>query len=213
MTTPLYKISRSSYRADVYWPHPFKTYPGPWKPPEPEQPPGPVLIDSWPVENQNDIGSYGIRDALTGPYQAFTAPRSASLKSVKLSLKRVGNPVGEVLIGLRDASGAHPSAIPGGRIGGSKKLDVTTISTATDGSLYQFDFLVPLGLLSGQQYAIVLEKFNDGSGTTFTSPDYILVGFDFTFDASPQHSGNGGYNQGGFAPDPMADMIFYLYEP
>jgi hypothetical protein len=186
-------------------------------PTEPEPPTGPALIDSYPVENQNDIGSYGIRDALNQPYQAFTAPRDTSLKTVRLSLKRIGNPVGEVLVAIRDGSGAFPAVVPGGRISGSRKLDVSTISPdATDlaGVLYDFDFLSPVPLIGGQNYCVVLEKFNDGS-VTFTSPDYIMVGFHFTYGPPPgEHYGNGGYNQDGdFASDQTGDMIFYLYEP
>jgi hypothetical protein len=180
----------------------------------PTEPTGPALIDSWPVENQNDIGSYGIRDALTSPYQAFTAPRDCSVKTVKLSLKRIGNPVGDLVAALRDGSGEYPAVTPGGRITGSRKLDVATVTTDPDGGLYQFDFLTPVPLVGGQKYCLVLEKVSDAGGTTFTSPDYLNVGFKFTFDASPEHYGNGGYHQdGAWGADPAADMIFYLYEP
>jgi hypothetical protein len=182
-------------------------------PTDPEPPTGPVLIESWPVEGQNDIGSYGIRDALTGPYQAFTAPRNCSVKTAKLSLKRVGNPTGDLVAAFRDGVGEYPGVTPGGRIIGSKKLDVSTVTDADDGALYEFEFLAPVALIGGQKYCLVLEKVSDGSGTSFASPDYLNVGFSFTFDASAQHAGNGGFNQGAWTADDAADMIFYLYEP
>jgi hypothetical protein len=182
---------------------------------EGEVPPeGPALIDSWPVENQNDVGSYGIRDAMIGPYQAFTAPRDCSVKTVKLSLKRYGNPVGDLLAAIRDGSGEFPIVVPGGRITGSRKVDVTTISpdaTDTAGILYAFDFLTPVPLVGGQKYCVVLEKISDANGTTFPSPDYVMAGF--SFGGAAGHYGNAGSYQGDWSPDDLADMIFYLYEP
>lgn len=174
----------------------------------------PGLIDSFPVEQQNDIGSYGIRDSINQPYQAFTAPRDCQLKKATLSVRRVGNPIGEVLVAVRDGSGAFPNMVPGGRLTGSRKLDVTTITTGADGALYDFDFLSPVQLRQGQNYCVVLEKFNDGT-TTFDSPDYLMVGFHFTYGPPPgEHYGNGGYNQdGAFSSDAAGDMIFYLREP
>jgi hypothetical protein len=170
-----------------------------------------VLIDSWPVENQNSITSYGIRDAMTQPYQAFTAPSDVQLKKVRLSLKRFGTPTGEVVAAIRDGSGVYPIVTPGGRITGSKRLDVTTISTAptdTSGILYDFDFLIPVALTGGQKYCVVLEKVSDAGGTTFASPNFIMAGF---YQGSSGHYGNGGSFQGDWLMDDLADMIFYLY--
>jgi hypothetical protein len=212
MTTPDPTHIKSTWEAKVF-PTCIEATAGDGGPAPPE---GPVLIDSWPVENQNDINSYGIRDALGGPYQAFTAPRNCQLKTVKLSLQRVGNPIGDLVVAVRDGSGEYPAVTPGGRITGSRKLDVSTVSpdaTAETGILYAFDFLTPVPLVGGQKYCIVLEKVSDATGTTFTSPDYLMVGFSFTFGAETQHAGNGGYNQGGWGADDAADMIFYLYEP
>jgi hypothetical protein len=175
-------------------------------------PPEPEPFESWPVENQNDIGSYGIRDVLTGPFQAFTAPRNVLLKTVKVSLKKMGSPVGNLVVAIRDGVGEYPAVTPGGRIIGSRQVDVSTVSADENGALQTFEFLAPVSLVGGQKYCLVIEKVSDGGGTTFTSPDYLNVGFTFTFDATPQHYGNGGFNQGGWTPDDASDMIFYLYE-
>jgi hypothetical protein len=173
-----------------------------------------VLIDSCPVELQNDIGSYGLdADAASGGmdaiFHAFELTRDTKITSMKVSLKSVGTPLGaSVVCGLyNNLSGEFPNVIPiSPWLRQTTYRDMSSISP--DGGLYEFDFLLKPSLAAGK-YAISVER----SGDFTPSGSSIKVGFAFDFDnAGSIHAGNGGFHQNGiWQADDMADLIFYLY--
>jgi hypothetical protein len=186
-------------------------------PTEPEPPTGPALIDSCPVEGQNDIGSYGVDQSMDACYQAFTLAKPTILRSAKVSLKAVGGPFGGIVLGLYMSSGAFPNVKPSGSyLFPSFAVDVAEISTGADGGLVEFQFPTPGDTPAAPgTYCLSVEKQYGG----VFSVGKVMVGYNFDFGrkgkaarAGAAHYGNGGYHQAGmWGVDDMADMIFYLY--
>lgn len=185
---------------------------------DPEPPTGPALIDSCPVEQQNDIGSYGVDQSMDACYQSFTLAKPTILRSAKVSLKAVGGPgPNGIVLGLYMSSGTFPNVKPSGNyLFPSFPVPIAEIPTAAEGGLVEFQFPT-LGdtPASPGTYCLSVEKqyggvFNVGK---------VMVGYNFDFGrkgkaarAGAAHYGNGGYHQYGvWGVDDMADMIFYLY--
>jgi hypothetical protein len=185
---------------------------------EGEPPPaeGPVLIDSCPIENQNDIVSYGLytgAGSIVAIYQAFTAPKDFIPKSFKASLAKLGTVTGNLMLWLYNTTGAYPTVVP---IPGSGRpsllFDTANITDDPDGALCEFKFAeaAPFVLNAGQIYAVAIE--NHGT-LSCPSPNRVQVGFNFEFGKmGAAHYGNGGFHQAGsWMADDAADMIFYIY--
>ena len=174
---------------------------------------GPTLIDSCPVDRQNDIGSYGIMDNMQAVYQAFTAPRTAILESVKVSLRKEGNPT-SVQVKLYVGSGAFPVMIPQSTlIASTPAIPTTNVTTDPNGALYEMPFLGNPTINAGSNYCLVVERYGGG---VFYAPDKVMVGCAFDFDNNGSaHYGNAGYRNfpvNSWSADDLCDMIFYLYE-
>jgi hypothetical protein len=171
-----------------------------------------LLIESWPVENQNDINSYGIQPFGTtrGGYQAFTAVTSGKAKSAKVSLRNeLSNNVGNIVVSLHAMASSFPGAGPVfPPLAISDPVDVTTISTAANGALHKFTFsgANQIDLIAGNNYAISVTKDDRGA-----FEGEVSIGYKFGGPASG-HAGNGGYvTVTSWGPDSLCDMIFYLY--
>lgn len=185
----------------------------------PTLPAGDGLVDSCPVEKQNDISSYALDGTRAPPnmvaiYQAFTAPKDMTVHSFKVSLRKEGAPVGNLMMWLYDTTGSYPTALPipgSGRQ--SKFFDVAGVTTDPNGSLCEFLFYdaTPVQLTAGQVYAIAVEI---SPSLSLPDPSKVFVGFSFDFEGAGgnAHYGNGGYYNGTWNADDMGDMIFYLYE-
>lgn len=177
--------------------------------PPPEE--GPVVIDSCPIELQNDIGSYGLDTGAGGMdavYQAFELTEGWKVMSLKVSLKAIGAPTGGIVCGLYiGPTGEFPNVIPVSPwLRNTMPIAMSAISQ--DGGLYEFEFLIKPSLGPGK-YAVSVERQSD----FLPAGSAIKVGFNFDFDTNgAAHAGNGGFHQNGvWGADEMADMIFYLY--
>lgn len=87
-----------------------------------------------------------------GAGHVFSAASSYALASVTFNLLRQGSPTGNLRAALYAISGGLPTGAP---LATSANLDVSTISTSqTD---YVFSFTSPYSVVSGTDYAVVLE--------------------------------------------------------
>jgi hypothetical protein len=176
----------------------------------PAPPTGPQLIQSWPVENQNDIGSYGVQASMQAAYHAFTPSEDFQITSAKVSLKNVSGFVGPVTLNIYLATGVIPDAKPiGSAIMTSSNIDSAGVTSDPNGALYEATFvMLPANrqLRAGVTYCLTVQ-----SASVPAAPSALMVGFTFDFTNGAQ-AGNGGYKDAsGWGTDNACDMVFYLY--
>lgn len=187
-----YLINRSAWQAKVWWPPPYP-------PPAPVAPAGPTLIDSCPVEKQNDISTYGLgQNGVVAIYQAITCPYHLQLERITASLKNTGGADVNLTTFTYATEGVFPNVkcVPG-----TGRRSRNLVLPANAEGLFDFTFILPINLAGGQNYGICVEQLS-------TMPAPVFVGFHMGGDG---HYGNGGYYDGFWRDDPNADMIFYIY--
>jgi hypothetical protein len=182
--------------------------------PEPEVPAGPVLIYSWPVENQDDKGfSYGIMGAdegeadgfaMSSSFQALILAQGGKLASLKLWVRaQTGN--FDVLVNVYAATGAASAMTPTGPILATSDPILNSALDRVDGSLQEFLFngANQIDLQAGQPYAFVFTYV----GAFPPTGEWIYFGCNWA--ATPPN--NGGYHQGGWQCDDGCTFTAYLY--
>lgn len=170
--------------------------------------------DEFPIENQDDIGSYGIQSVMTAITQSITG-KGGKLQKVTVSLRAVSNPppanivvniyaatVGTVGLNAKPAEGSSPLAT-------SDLVPVSAISGGADGGLVDFTFsgANQIDLTAGTAFCIAVEKEDHLPFPLATPQPKVNGGLSW----SGGHYGNCGYKQNTWGSDPGADMIFYLY--
>lgn len=144
--------------------------------------------------------------AFNGSSQSFTPSVTAPVSSASMRLMRVGNPGGNITIGIAAHSGTYgTSSVPGSVIV-SKSVAASTVSTTKGMFNVQFDTNPVLN--SGTRYVVYI---------TYTGGDasnYVAV---YANQAAPdvvnaEHPGNAAlYISGSWSAVYRADAPFYVY--
>ena len=168
----------------------------------------PVKIDSYPPSNLTSWDNY-FDGGIVAMGQAFPCPASGTIYSVKFYLKKVGTPpAGSLTAKLYASTGAMGSDAvwTGSVLAQSTPVPVSGISTA--GGFVEFLFTGTYPLLSGTNYAVLLEQTGLNS-SSFTNN--ISLGIDDD-GIQPNHPGNWFASFAGSPfPDQNCDCIFELY--
>ena len=161
-----------------------------------------ALIDYYIESNQSsgfDLNGPGVTCG-----QSFLTGNAATLKSVKVYLKKTGSPTGNLVTRLLTHSGTYGlSSVPTGvALATADNFDVSTLTTS-----YQ---LITITFSGANQYAMsantnyCLTVGYAGSGTNF-----VTVGYDNTY---PDHRGNFmTFVAISWGASPTSDMCFYVY--
>jgi hypothetical protein len=179
---------------------------------KPPPPPEPVLIYSWPVENQDDAGnSYGIMGgvsetdpfAMTATYQALVMPVGGKLASLQLWVKPRGA-LCDFVVQLYAAVGAAGAMVPTGPVLATSNR-LPNASLVTGGSMQEFVFegANQYALVAGQLYAFVFTYV----GAFPAQGEYAYLGMHWA-QTLPN---NVGFHQGGWQTDDFGTLTFYLY--
>lgn len=209
-----WETNRSAYKAKTWWPHPFKTYPGPWKPPGPPAPTGPQLIASSPIENQDDNGtSYGIQGSddvnnpmsLQGAMQAIQLSKGGKLSSIKFFVNPKGSPTFDVVVELYPTTGGPEASVPSGpALARSDIVNAASFPVAPGLHEFVFTGANQYDLKAGIIYAFGLTY----TGAWAPQGQQVMAGIHWA-GAPP---GNCGYrNYQGWHVDPFGTLTFYLY--
>lgn len=186
------------------------SYPGAQYPPPPppyEPPPvptGPVLVDSWPIENQDRSDGYKVNMATERVGQQVTGV--GKLYSVKFALNRRGLPAGDLIARLYaftnrpDVALVESEPIPTSNIPENADPLATVLVEFLFTGANQFE------MVAGDAYVIAATRQVDDTGWD-NSLNQILMGE--TIDGG--HPGKTWYYQGSWIPDFQYDKIFYLY--
>jgi hypothetical protein len=105
-----------------------------------------------------------LRDAAarTGLAQSFKPAYSLPIARVALSLKKTGTPTGNIWIELWSDAPGSPSAQ---LLSDSAVIDISTLTGAF--ASYNFDFAVPIPVVAGTTYYIVLQASNAIDGASY----------------------------------------------
>jgi hypothetical protein len=122
-----------------------------------------VPIDSFRSINNGTQNTFG---------QRFTASLSSTLNTIRLDLRKIGSPTGDISVDLYSES----SGLPGSLIASSNPVSLSFIRSEP-GYLTEFEFATPPALVSATDYIVVIKV----SGLTLADANnYIQVGSDST---------------------------------
>lgn len=184
--------------------------------PAPVAPPVPVLVNSWPLSNQNDIHSYTLDADVTASGQCFTG-NGNKITSVKFGLLKIGSPTGNIVARIYAATGAFPVAKPTGTpLASSDPIDATTVSTSAPAEVgaareFLFTGANQFTTVVGTKYWIGAERIS-GAPWDFNNKVGVGCDFDFSGPANPGHPGNYANNyRGSWGADDLCDLCFELW--
>ena len=169
--------------------------------------PQPVLIDSWPIEQQSTTyaHTFGTDSDVIG--QSFIASGSFDLHSVQFSLGKINTPIGTLVAELYEAVAGLP--VTGAVALAVSDTIINVPDLVSDGSVTMWEFLFSSGaVVAGNEYVIGLTL----SGGNTDSANVIRIGN--SQGASLGHPGNimkRNKTTGAWTKNAFAEMIFYLY--
>ncbi len=169
-----------------------------------------ILADSFPETNVDHLGELRQGAARTLMAQSFKAERSVDVESVKLSLRKIGAPTGNMWVEIHSGTaGTSATKNASANIVGqaSDNKDVSTLSNTLAAITFTFTGTKP-SLTEGNIYFIVV--YGDFA---VSSSAFVLVGFD---SSSPDYTDGRYYElSGSFAwtPNDNVDLIFEVSGP
>ena len=169
-----------------------------------------VLADSFAETNVDHLGELRQDAARTLMAQSFKAERSVNVESVKLSLRKVGSPTGNLWVEIHSgtsgtAASKNASANIVGQASGNK--DVSTLSNTLAAVTLTFTGTKP-ALTAGNIYFIVI--YGDFAVST---SGFVLVGFDSSL---PGYTDGRYYEVNGslaWTANDNVDLIFEVSGP
>ena len=169
-----------------------------------------VLADSFPETNVDHLGELRQNAARTLMAQSFKAERSVDVATIKLSLRKVGAPTGNLWVEIHSGtSGTSATKNASTNILGqaSDNKDVSTLSNTLASITLNFTGTKP-SLTAGNIYFIVV--YGDFA---VSSSSFVLVGFD---SSSPSYLDGRYYELDGslaWAANDNTDLIFEVSGP
>jgi hypothetical protein len=182
-------------------------------------PPDPTLEDSWPIENKNDDGSYGLYGRKVGISMSFTARRGGVLDRAKVWMKRSEPPQdGSVPITahIYDTSMPIGTAKPEGvALATSEPVDSLTLAPMGGDPVcepVEFTFVGAnkIQFVKDKIYCLVLHRPSPLPATVW---DAYRTGFDSSYQPPKAEGHYCDQNEDGVwqAGYQYFDLIFYIY--
>jgi len=133
--------------------------------------------------------------------QGIQLSSSSDISSIKLYLRKIGSPTGNLTIEIQTDSTGDPSGTPVTN-GTSDVVDASTLTTSL--ALVEFTFTTSPNLSASTQYHVVLKTTDSQSDT-----DFVIWGTD---ESSPSYSGGQLKSYNGASWDAETDdTIFQIY--